>query len=74
MMIMSKPDNIPTLIQIIGRSVRNNSYAYLPPEMRNVYIRIYTSSLSDGSLSYEEFKYGENTGLRDYSRNRKDIP
>ena len=29
--IMGRPDNIPTLIQIIGRAVRKNSHIDLPP-------------------------------------------
>ena len=72
MMIMSRPDNIPTLIQIMGRAVRKNSHILLPPEMRFVNIRIYVSSVSstrgtsnetnstilkNGTLSYEEQKY-----------------
>lgn len=66
MMIMGRPDNIPTLIQILGRSVRNGSHSFLPPEERNVNIRIFTSCLPTKSkingtliydLSYEEDKY-----------------
>jgi hypothetical protein len=58
MLIMSRPDNIPTLIQIIGRAVRKNSHSALPISMRKVSIRIYTSSLPN-KLSYSEEKYKE---------------
>jgi hypothetical protein len=56
MMIMSRPDNIPTVIQIMGRAVRKNSHAMLPVNMRHVNISIYVSSVRKG-LSYEEHKY-----------------
>lgn len=59
MMIMSRPDNIPTLIQIIGRAVRKNSHIALPVDMRDVFVGIYTSSLPDNGLTYEEIKYKE---------------
>ena len=63
-MIMSRPDNIPTLIQIIGRAVRKNSHKLLPEENRNVNIRIFTSCLPEKDqgrykLSFEETKYVE---------------
>jgi hypothetical protein len=69
-MIMSRPDNIPTLIQIIGRAVRLNSHKMLPINERKVEINIFTSSLpftntnslknkSLSNLSYEEEKYME---------------
>lgn len=58
-MIMNRPENIPTLIQIMGRAVRKNSHITLPPELRHVYISLYTSSLPDGGLTYEETKYKE---------------
>ncbi len=66
--IMSKPDNIPTLLQIRGRSTRKNSHKDLPYENRQVNVRIYTSCLPikkniNGKhiygLSYEEEKYRE---------------
>lgn len=44
-MIMGRPDNIQTLIQILGRSIRNNSHRQLPVNSRNVNIRIFTSCL-----------------------------
>jgi hypothetical protein len=43
--IMSRPNNIPMLIQIIGRGVRMKSHEYLPPEKQNVSIYIFTSCL-----------------------------
>lgn len=66
--IMSAPANIPTLIQIFGRGIRKNSHLALPPEKRQVRIRIYVSSLPESEwkndLSYEEKKYFEK--LQDY--------
>lgn len=66
MMIMGRPDNIPTLIQIIGRAVRKDSHSLLPPNERNVNIRIFTSCLpiknkktNTYDLGYEEIKYIE---------------
>ena len=63
-MIMSRPDNIPTLIQILGRGVRKNSHKYLKETERNVNIRIFTSCLpikTNGvyGLGHEEEKYVE---------------
>jgi hypothetical protein len=67
--IMSKPDNIPTFIQIRGRAVRKNSHLGLPPDKRVVRIKIFTTCLpvkqetgvDKGAykLSYEEEKYRE---------------
>jgi hypothetical protein len=68
LMIMSRPDNIPTLIQIMGRAVRKNSHKYLPEDQRTVNIRIFTSCLPNKvkingqmvyALGYEEIKYVE---------------
>ena len=66
MMIMGRPDNIPTLIQILGRAVRKNSHVLLPKNERNVNIRIFTSCLpiknkktNQYELSHEENKYIE---------------
>lgn len=59
MMIVSRPDNIPTLIQIMGRAVRKNSHITLPLDMHHVFVRIYTSSLPDKGLTYGELKYKE---------------
>jgi hypothetical protein len=64
MMIMGRPDNIPILIQILGRAVRKNSHKYLPEDKRNVNVRIFTSCspVKDSKtktykLGYEEEKY-----------------
>ena len=58
MWIMVAPANIPTLLQILGRSIRKNSHLELAPDKRKVKIKIFvTSSRSD--LSYEEKKYFE---------------
>ena len=65
LMIMGRPDNIPTLIQIMGRTIRKNSHRYLEEGKKNVNIRIFTSCLpiKDNSgkykLSVEEEKYKE---------------
>jgi len=64
MFIMRRPDNMSTLIQIIGRTVRQNSHIDLPVDQRNVDINIFTSCLPIKSKgfyekSYEEIKYGE---------------
>ena len=62
--IMGRPDNIATLIQILGRAVRKFSHRDLPENKRHVSIFIYTSclpikdsSLGDYAMSYEESKY-----------------
>jgi hypothetical protein len=63
LMIMGRPDNIPTLIQIMGRTIRKHSHKYLEDHKKNVNIRIFTSCLPilDNSgkykLSIEEEKY-----------------
>lgn len=62
MMVMGRPDNIPTLIQILGRAVRKKSHMLLPEHQRNVNIRIFTSCLPTKkkgvyNLSHEEDKY-----------------
>ncbi len=67
--IISKPDNIPTFIQIRGRAVRKGSHLGLPPENQVVRIKIFTTclptkqetGLDKGTykLSYEEEKYKE---------------
>lgn len=64
MIVMGRPDNIPTLIQILGRAVRKGSHELLPSNERNVNVRIFTSCLpikKNGHymLSYEEDKYVE---------------
>lgn len=68
--IMSRPDNISSLIQIMGRAIRLNSHRLLPINERNVDISIFVSSLpiivrklaiknKENQLSYEESKYGD---------------
>jgi Helicase conserved C-terminal domain/Type III restriction enzyme, res subunit len=57
--IMSKPDNISTLIQVIGRAIRLGSHKLLPLKQRHVDISIFVSSLPHKGLSYEELKYKE---------------
>ncbi len=58
--VMSRPDNISILIQIIGRIVRLKSHDLLPNNQRSVKISIFTSSVPGLSeLSYEEKKYKE---------------
>jgi hypothetical protein len=67
--IISRPDNIPTFIQIRGRAVRKGSHIGLPPENQVVRITIFTSCLpvkqtagvdkGQYQLSYEEEKYRE---------------
>jgi hypothetical protein len=56
--ITSMPGNIPTLLQILGRSIRRDSSKRLPPEKRFVYTHLLVSSLANGS-TYEEEKYYE---------------
>ena len=55
--IMSRPDNISMLIQLIGRAVRNKSHNLLLLNLQHVNISLYTCSLPSGALSYEELKY-----------------
>lgn len=64
MFIMGRPDNIPTLIQILGRSIRKGSHNSVSSDKRNVNIRIFTSCLpikKNGVYltSYDEDKYIE---------------
>ena len=63
--VMNAPSNIPTLLQILGRAIRDGSHMSLQPDKRITRVRIFVSSLPDGDdLSYEEYKYFEN--LMDY--------
>lgn len=60
--IMSLPVNIPTAIQIIGRSVRKNSHIDLPPNQRTVKIRILLSIINEkyehvDPISPEMYRY-----------------
>ncbi len=68
-MVTGRPDNISTLIQIIGRTVRKYSHVNLLLEKRHVNISIYTTCLpikhkGEYVLSYEEIKYREK--IEDY--------
>lgn len=56
--VMSRPDNISNLIQIIGRVNRKGMHKDLPPADRNVEVAVYTAQVP-GALSYEEQKYKE---------------
>lgn len=55
--VMSKPDNISMLIQIIGRLLRLGSQKLLPKNDQHVDIRLFVSSTGTSELSYEELKY-----------------
>lgn len=60
LLLMSRPDNIPMFIQIIGRTIRKNSHILLDEDQRRVDIGIYVSSHPDKKeLLYEELKYKE---------------
>lgn len=66
--IIGRPDNIPTLIQILGRTRRKRGHMLLPPEFRTIAIKILTSclpvkdpKLGDWAMSHEEIKYREKT-------------
>ena len=65
LLIMSRPDNIPTMIQIMGRCIRKNSHKYLEDGKKNVNVSIFTSCLptkdkkNKYKLSIEEEKYKE---------------
>jgi hypothetical protein len=63
-LVMSRPVNISTLVQIIGRAVRKNSHQYLPKEEWNVSVYLVISVLADGSESYEENRYAKK--MQDY--------
>ena len=59
-MIMSRPDNIPTLVQIFGRTRRKGSHIDLPPDMRTVRYRIYVSETDERRPKiYEVDKYAD---------------
>ena len=63
-MVMSRPNNISTLIQILGRVVRFGSHKLLPEEQQNVDIELHTMCEpvmhnNKYKLSYEEKKYVE---------------
>jgi hypothetical protein len=55
-LVMSRPDNIPSLLQITARAVRAGSHQLLPKDKQTVAIHIFTAKIPD-ALSYEEDKY-----------------
>lgn len=59
LLIMHRPDNIPTMMQIMGRCRRKFSHIDLPRSQWNIYTRIYTHK-----DSHEERKYIEK--VKDY--------
>jgi hypothetical protein len=64
--VMSRPDNIPSLLQIVARAVRSGSHHLLPVEKQTVSIHIFTARLpGDATLSYEEDKYVQK--INDYA-------
>lgn len=65
-MIMYKPDSIPTLIQILGRARRKNSHINLPYDKRKVNVKIYINVLPKDQPSYEMIKYAEK--VADYQK------
>lgn len=54
--VVSRPFNIPTLIQIVGRAVRKNAHNALEPKHRIVKIYVMTAS-ARSRMSYEERMY-----------------
>lgn len=54
--VMSRPDDISTLIQIFGRAKRQHSHKDLPPDEHTINYRIYVSSLpkSESTLTYKD--------------------
>jgi hypothetical protein len=63
-MIVGRTDNIPTLIQVLGRGKRKKSHSKLPEDKRTNQVRIYTTTLPGKKLSHEEIKYKEK--MQDY--------
>ena len=55
--ISSLPTDYPTLIQVLGRVVRKESHLDLPPDQRNVIIKIFISTTSDNKITPEFQKY-----------------
>lgn len=56
------PDNISTLIQILGRAIRKNSHQALDKSKRKVFINILITSL-DFEKSFEHSKYAYKTKM-----------
>lgn len=67
---VGRPDNIPTLIQIMGRARRKYSHVLLPAHLRHIKWYILTSCIPEKDargaylLSHEEVKYREK--IEDY--------
>jgi hypothetical protein len=55
--VMRRPENIPGLIQIMGRLFRNYSHKGLPADKWTVEYYLFTSCCPDGSMGYEEEMY-----------------
>ena len=55
--IMSLPTDFPTLLQVIGRTVRKDSHNDLSEEMRDVKIKIFLSTRKDDRISPELQRY-----------------
>ena len=49
--VVGRPENIPTLKQILGRAIRKNSHYLLPPEKRNVTIKILLGMLPESETT-----------------------
>lgn len=60
--IVYMPDNISTLIQVLGRAIRKNSHQALEKSKRKVYINILFTSL-DSERSFEHSKYAYKTKM-----------
>ncbi len=56
------PDNISTLIQVLGRAIRKNSHQLLEKEKRTVDINILITSLKSDK-SFEHYKYAYKTRM-----------
>lgn len=64
-MVISQPDNVPALTQIITRAIRSNSHVNLPPDQRWVKVNVFVASRqSGGSLTYEEARWVKK--IKDY--------
>jgi hypothetical protein len=71
--VLSRPDNIPSLLQITARAVRSGSHQLLPADKQTVSIHIFTAKCASGrvsdasgsELSYEEDKYVQK--INDYA-------
>lgn len=59
LVVANRPENFPSLVQVIGRARRKNSHIELSPELQYVNVYIFTACLENKALSYEEQKYVE---------------